>query len=385
MGREVMNIVSADPSLVLAGCIGRHSEGDRSEVHRVLGNCDVIIDFTTGNASATLAEICADHAGPALVIGSTGFEVDDLARIRAASEKLAIVRSGNFSLGINLLMGLVERSARALPQRVWDIEIHEAHHRRKIDAPSGTALMLGDAAAEGRQISLSSVARYAREFTLLESVKSSVYLMRFENVWDRLYLGATKTFDTSLIDSKIQFDYYRTKAEADSAGGKINQEAYGLTYSPTYKNHSLKFALQQINGNEYFDYIAESNAITLPNTMMSYYNGPNERSYQISYINDLAAYGLPGLKSTLWYIKGWGIDGAHYDGGSNGMYSGVLQQTDESHYEIGGYLNYTIQSGALLKNSNIASGYSIHRASKNQIDGNTAKFRIIINVPIKIL
>lgn len=163
MGKEVMNIVSADPSLVLAGNIGRHSEGDRSEVHRVLGNCDVIIDFTTGNASAALAEICANHAGPALVIGSTGFEADDLARIRAASKKIAIVRSGNFSLGINLLMGLVERTARALPQRVWDIEIFEAHHRRKIDAPSGTALMLGDAAAEGRQISLSSVARHARE------------------------------------------------------------------------------------------------------------------------------------------------------------------------------------------------------------------------------
>lgn len=163
MGKEVMNIVSADPSLILAGSIGRLSEGNRSQARQVLGNCDVVIDFTTGSASAALAEICASQAGPALVIGSTGFEADDLARINAASNKIAIVRSGNFSLGINLLMGLVERTARALPQRVWDIEILEAHHRRKVDAPSGTALMLGEAAAEGRQTSLSSVARCARE------------------------------------------------------------------------------------------------------------------------------------------------------------------------------------------------------------------------------
>ena len=69
------------------------------------------------------------------------------AEIEAAAEKIAIVRSGNFSLGLNILIGLVEHAAQRLDGRDWDIEVLETHHRRKVDAPSGTALMLGEAAA----------------------------------------------------------------------------------------------------------------------------------------------------------------------------------------------------------------------------------------------
>jgi 4-hydroxy-tetrahydrodipicolinate reductase len=98
-----------------------------------------------------------------LVIGSTGFDAAQLAAIAEASKRVAILRAANFSLGVNMLLGLVEQAARALGPEAYDIEIFEAHHRRKVDAPSGTALMLGEAAARGRGVALETVAKRARD------------------------------------------------------------------------------------------------------------------------------------------------------------------------------------------------------------------------------
>jgi len=120
---------------------------------QALAAAEVVTDFTVPEASAALAEQAAGRGGVALVIGSTGFSPDQLRRIDQAAQRIAIVRSGNFSLGVNMLLGLVERAARSLPAD-FDIEVCEAHHRRKVDAPSGTALMLGEAAAQGRGLSL---------------------------------------------------------------------------------------------------------------------------------------------------------------------------------------------------------------------------------------
>ncbi|RRN61896.1 4-hydroxy-tetrahydrodipicolinate reductase [Caulobacter sp. 602-1] len=128
-----------------------------------LATTDAVIDFTLPEASVLLAEAAAAKGGPALVIGSTGFSDEQLARIDEASKTIAIVRSGNYSLGVNMLMGLVRQAAAALPAQDWDIEVFEAHHKRKIDAPSGTALMLGEAAAEGRGVGLGQVADRARD------------------------------------------------------------------------------------------------------------------------------------------------------------------------------------------------------------------------------
>jgi 4-hydroxy-tetrahydrodipicolinate reductase len=96
------------------------------------------------------------------VIGSTGFSLEEEAAVRAASASIPMVKSGNFSIGVNVLAGLVEQTARRLGPDLWDIEIHEAHHRRKVDAPSGTALMLGEAAARGRGAPLAELAVHAR-------------------------------------------------------------------------------------------------------------------------------------------------------------------------------------------------------------------------------
>ncbi len=111
-----------------------------------------IIDFTAPAATVEFAALAA-QARAVHVIGTTGLEEEHLARVRAAARHAVVVRAGNMSLGVNLLARLTRKVAEALDED-WDIEVVEAHHRMKVDAPSGTALMFGQAAAEGRGISL---------------------------------------------------------------------------------------------------------------------------------------------------------------------------------------------------------------------------------------
>lgn len=177
MGRQLILTVHDDPQLTLAAATDRPGSdvigtdagalmglpfldvavaGDPA----AFGSCDVVLDFTSGAASAALAQVLA-KMGVAHVIGSTGFSSADETIIQQAAEAIAIVKSGNMSRGVNLLAGLVHQAARALGDA--DIEIVEMHHRRKVDAPSGTALLLGRAAAHGRSVELDEVAVFARE------------------------------------------------------------------------------------------------------------------------------------------------------------------------------------------------------------------------------
>jgi len=110
---------------------------------------DAVLDFTAPAASVALAELAA-RSRCVHVIGTTGYSDNDLARVQAAAQNAVIVKSGNMSLGVNLLAALVREAAKALPN--YDIEILEMHHRMKVDAPSGTALLLGEAAAQGRSV-----------------------------------------------------------------------------------------------------------------------------------------------------------------------------------------------------------------------------------------
>ncbi|MGH7022698.1 MAG: 4-hydroxy-tetrahydrodipicolinate reductase [Caulobacteraceae bacterium] len=169
-GCAVMALAAARQDMELSAAFDRpESGGERvgdfslTTAKDALGTCDVIVDFSTATASAALARTAAKHGSPALIIGSTGFTADEEAAIAGAARTIAIVKSGNFSLGINLLAALVEQAAARLPAADWDIEILEAHHRRKTDAPSGTALMLGEASARGRGRALAKVSIRGRD------------------------------------------------------------------------------------------------------------------------------------------------------------------------------------------------------------------------------
>lgn len=172
MGRALVRAASHDPRFSVCGGT-EHSEGqflgidlgalagiaplmmNTSETANLAADkADVWIDFTSPEGSVAALDALVGTPVKAAVIGTTGLTSEQEAKIADHAKRIAIVRSGNFSLGVNLLAALVEQAAQRLGPE-WDIEITEAHHRRKVDAPSGTALLLGDAAAHGRNVKLS--------------------------------------------------------------------------------------------------------------------------------------------------------------------------------------------------------------------------------------
>lgn len=131
---------------------------DNPEYDR-LADCDVVIDFSAGDALIAALPHLSD--GTALVSGTTGLSAAQERAVSDAAPRLPILRSGNFSLGIAVLSSFARQAAASLGAG-WDIEILEMHHKHKVDAPSGTALMLGEAAAEGRSVNLYDVASHDR-------------------------------------------------------------------------------------------------------------------------------------------------------------------------------------------------------------------------------
>lgn len=132
-----------------------------ADADAALRSVDAVIDFTAPQATIGFSKIAAQH-GIIHVIGTTGMTETEIAALEPAQSAATIVRAGNMSLGVNLLVQLTKKVAAALDED-FDIEVIEAHHNQKVDAPSGTALMLGEAAAAGRGVQLSDVADRARD------------------------------------------------------------------------------------------------------------------------------------------------------------------------------------------------------------------------------
>src|SRR5712672_440442 len=170
MGRALTRVISETPGAVLTGALeapgsallgkdagvlaGISENGVKlsADLWKLSANADGILDFTVPGATIANVAIAAER-GLVHVIGTTGLSASDDAVIKSVTQRAIVVRSGNMSLGVNLLAALVKRVAQSLDEG-FDIEILEMHHKAKIDAPSGTALMLGEAAAAGRGVDL---------------------------------------------------------------------------------------------------------------------------------------------------------------------------------------------------------------------------------------
>jgi 4-hydroxy-tetrahydrodipicolinate reductase len=179
MGRALVRLIAETPGAILCGALERAGSPALGADAGLLAGCgsadvaisddalpliveaDGILDFSSPATSVALAGLAA-QARIVHVIGTTGFSPDDLAKLAAAARHATIVRSGNMSLGVNLLAALARQTAKALGES-FDIEIVEMHHRMKVDAPSGTALLLGEAAATGLGVSLDTHAVRARD------------------------------------------------------------------------------------------------------------------------------------------------------------------------------------------------------------------------------
>jgi 4-hydroxy-tetrahydrodipicolinate reductase len=162
LGQDIGALAGADPLGI--------SVGDDPSL--LFDASDVVVDFTNPTATVSHAQMAA-RTGCALVIGTTGFDTDQLNSLYRAAQRAPIVLAANMSLGINLLQQVVEEIARILDPD-WDIEIIEMHHRQKIDAPSGTALALGEAAARGRGQQLRRISRRSRDGQVGPRVKGEI-------------------------------------------------------------------------------------------------------------------------------------------------------------------------------------------------------------------
>ena len=151
IGRDLGTLAGIDALGLAAG----------DDIARLLGVADVVIDFSAPAATAALAGAAARHGKP-LVIGTTGLEPGHERALAAAAKTIPIVRAANMSLGVNLLLGLVREVAATLGED-YDIEVLEMHHRHKVDAPSGTALALGEAAAAARGIDFAAHSQRVRD------------------------------------------------------------------------------------------------------------------------------------------------------------------------------------------------------------------------------
>ena len=153
-GSRVLALAKTSDGFEVAGRIGNEPDPD-------VTRADVVIDFSVPEATARVATACA-AAGVPLVTGTTGLDEAQQGAVTKAALRVAVVQSGNFSTGVTVLSALVAQAAHLLDNG-FDIEITETHHRRKKDAPSGTALLLGEAAARARGTTLASRAVYARQ------------------------------------------------------------------------------------------------------------------------------------------------------------------------------------------------------------------------------
>ncbi|MDU8499190.1 OprD family porin [Pseudomonas syringae] len=223
---------------------------------------------------------------------------------------------------------------------------------------------------------------FGGDYKPTDSLTASFYASNLEDFWHQYYfaftheLGDSKTFALS-----TNLNYYKTKDAGQSKLGAIDNDTYSLSFTGTHKAHSISLAYQEVNGNEYFDYAHETNAIFLANSLLSDFNGPNEKSLQIAYVLNMAEYGVPGLKFNIYQARGWDIDGTHYRGTG---YTDVLAMDGETHYEYGIGSSYSVQSGP-LKATAIRATYTTHRASENQADGNINEFRLVTTIPFNIL
>lgn len=179
MGQEIAKAALADEDVELTAVSVRHSHEwynkplntvsdipsslkPTANLEILCQKSEVIIDFTRPDATLALLPLCQRYDRP-LMIGTTGFNNDTRQWIEKAAKHIPIVLAANTSLGVNVLIEVTRRVAEVLPAKDWDVEIFESHHRRKIDSPSGTALRLGEAVAQGRKIDFAQHKSYPHD------------------------------------------------------------------------------------------------------------------------------------------------------------------------------------------------------------------------------
>jgi hypothetical protein len=233
----------------------------------------------------------------------------------------------------------------------------------------------GNPAVDASHVSIAGLT-----YQLTPALKTTVFGSRVRDIWDQYYMGVEhQVGDTSKLSLTSNASYYRTRDSGASKLDAIDNETYSLELSLNHLGHTLKLGYQEVAGDEFFDYLGETDAIFLANTLLTDFNGPNEKSLALSYAVDMAQYAAPGLTLMLYTARGWGIDGTHYTGtGYN-----VRAMDNEKHVETGLVATYTVQGGP-LKNTQFFFLYGTNRATEYQADGSMTETRLVTTIPFEL-
>ncbi|WP_133646188.1 OprD family outer membrane porin [Paraburkholderia flava] len=219
----------------------------------------------------------------------------------------------------------------------------------------------------------------------------SLYADQADNVWRQYFASVTQSIgDPSTIKWTGLANIYSTHDTGDSLEGHINSNAYSLSISAQHGAHSLLLGFQQVLGDQFFDYVNETNGIYLTNSMDVDYNAPHEKSLQLRYSVDGKYLGVPGFKAMLWGLTGWGAD-ASAEAAANASTSSPFhdlywkngEPVHGRHHEIGFIPSYTLQSGR-FKDTKITFIAMWHVAQAHYSDSNNMEYRLVVNVPIKV-
>ncbi|WPO99251.1 OprD family porin [Pseudomonas sp. HR96] len=280
---------------------------------------------------------------------------------------------------------------RALPSSFQGLAVHSAEFNNlsfdagtfdRVSPRTEQSLTKFVSEYGNRDVSADHVNTAGVNYRPFKSLTTTLFATQAEDIWNQYYFGASHDLgDSDVFALNTSVNYYKTKNTGKSLLGGIDNDTYSLAFTGTHKAHSLTLAYQEVSGNEYFDYLHETNGIFLANSLLSDFNGPNEKSFQVAYGLNMGEYGVPGLKFSIYHARGWGIDGTHYRGTG---YSGLTAMDGEHHYEYGVGTSYAVQSGP-LKATTVRATYTTHRASENQADGNLNEFRLVTTVPFTIL
>ncbi|WP_447741944.1 OprD family outer membrane porin [Pseudomonas laurentiana] len=336
------------------------------------------------------------NGGDRTLVKNNGEAVSDWSRIAVSDVRLRLsnteLKAGRFTTDNPMLRSKDNRSLPSTFQGVNLISSESAYftlhggYVTHVIPRTGTdrerfVSTFGNRSFHGDSISYAGV--NVKEWN---GLAASLFASRFENVWDRCFLGVTY----NLINSngfawKNKATLYRTRDQGARELGYIDNTIASIATTFSKDIHSFTMAYQQVFGDEYFDYQYETNANLNNIALYSDFNGPNEKSLMVKYDTNFIGYGVPGLTTSVWYAKGWDIDGTHYDGDKNGAHTGynVRGLDGVMHWEVGFSAAYTVLSGS-LKDSVVRTTLYHHRGEPGQIDGSFNEIRLVTNIPLEL-
>lgn len=215
----------------------------------------------------------------------------------------------------------------------------------------------------------------------------ALYANQAENVWNQYYASVRQSYGAPSGVKWTGFgNVYSTHDTGDARQGKIDNNAYSLSLAAQHGPHELLLGFQQVLGDQYFDYLNETNGIFLVNSMDVDYNAPHEKSLQLRYTFYGKDAGLPGFKAMVWGLTGWGADGsagAANDPTHAGIYWKDGQPVQGRHHEFGFIPSYTIQSGR-FKDTKITFIAMWHVGSAHYSDSTNQEYRLVVNLPVSV-